>query len=325
MLYATLALAFVYLTAPVQGQLDGGISPPDPTEPCTVCYGGQTPIENPSFKFFSQPVDTNCTAIINEIAANDYLQGDQICGDTQLLAFQIGCCNSPPYLHCDVCADGSEFQRDLVVPIGQAGQRDPSCAENQYRRASINGVFEAGVCADTQIQRGGFYCGCPNEVQQCYICPDQTSVSNPQKSEAFVLGANCKGIEYYFSLFNEEECNGIKFNFGIDYSHFCECEGYEKEETGQCNLCSGGIRNPDQLWNNGSIKSTCADAQVFADSITRENVCLSQMQKAIDGGCECNSGGPIFLEETEDSGTMDSFAAIVPRVMIAGLLLEMFL
>lgn len=325
-MYRSLAIALFFLETPVNGQLSTGIEIPDPTSPCTVCQAaGVDPVENPSSAFFTGTTEKSCTDIIEEIAANDYLSGDQVCRDNQLLAFQIGCCSAPPYDHCFPCPDGSDFVRSNIIPIGSRTLKDPTCAESLIRSASYNAIFEAGTCADTQIQRGAFYCGCPNTQQECWLCPDQQPPTNPERGDAFVLNSNCEGMEYYFSLFKSDECPTIQESFGVDFSHFCKCPNYEKESEASCVLCSGGIANPDFVWTaeGATFTRTCSQAQIFADSIIRENICLAQMQKALDGGCQCNSGGIAFTDDGGgESGASSSLVSIVPHVMILGFLVK---
>jgi len=305
----------------VNGQTEGAIVQPDPNDPCTVCFvESETPIAEPTFSWFTGEANSTCSEIIASVTSASLLQGDDECKDYQLMAFQIGCCKSPPFEYCPICPDGTDFNRTSIVPIGSSELSNPTCAESWYRLTSYNALFEPGDCSDTVLQRGAFYCGCPNTAQQCYLCPDQQRPTNPERGDAWVTNSNCEGLEFLFSLYNTEECDGIRNDYGVDFAHFCKCPDYVKNETGTCSLCSGGMANPQFVYTaeGDTFERTCQQAQDFAESITRENICLRFMEEVISKGCQCNDGtGPIFREEgdTSDAMTVNKLTKMVSLMM----------
>ena len=92
-------------------------------------------------------------------------------------------------------------------------------------------MFEDGTCEDTFLRRAGHYCGCgPEQVQQCWLCPDQQPPTKPQKTDAWITNANCRGIEYLFSLFTAEECTAFPYTAGADLAQYCGCNGLNTTE-----------------------------------------------------------------------------------------------
>jgi hypothetical protein len=127
---------------------------------CTLCDDGQVPFTDPTTVFFPNS-KFNCSGLIDDLATKggDWAANDTECKDMQLLAFQIGCCQWPPFEYCTLCANGEPFVRGNEVPLGTAD--NPTCSAYEYRVGALNGVFDPGNCADTQLRRAGFYCGCP--------------------------------------------------------------------------------------------------------------------------------------------------------------------
>lgn len=328
MFYSTLLL-LAFGALQVKGQTEGAITQPDPNDPCTPCFGINATVntQNPTPWFYGES-DMTCADLVATTSGGGLIQGDGQCKDYQLQGFQLGCCSSPPYEYCDVCPDGSAFTRSDVIPIGDPLRGDPTCAENIYRIASYVPIFTPGTCTDTVIQRGAFYCGCPNTEQQCYLCPDQQPPTNPERGDAWITNSNCGGIEFLFSLYTAQECTDYRESYGVDFAHFCKCPNYEKNSTGHCAMCEDGLENPDFIYTpeDAAFERTCEQAQAFAESITRENICLREMNAVIELGCKCKDGkGPVYHTETEGSSaatvTMSQLAVatIIPW-LVHGLL-----
>lgn len=319
-MFRTGALLLSFAAARVNGQTGAGISQPDPNDPCTVCFDSQTPVTDPTFKYFNQPTETTCQGIIDGVAAASTTQGTETCKNYQLAAFQLGCCGSPPYEYCPVCPDGSDFTRSNEIPFGTA--EVTTCAENLYRPASYNGIFKEGICSDTVIQRGAFYCDCPGVEQQCSLCKDGSPPGNPDRGEAWVTNSNCEGLAFLISLFTAEECEGSRDNYGVDFAHFCLCPNHTKAVEEECSMCEGGIANPDYTYTSegDAFTRTCAQADDFAKSITRENICMTLMQGVLDKGCKCNSGGPVF-KVPDESGAI-SLGSTLSAIAMLSLVLK---
>jgi hypothetical protein len=319
MMFRCSILLLSFAAVHVSGQTEGSINQPDPNEPCSVCFSGDAPLIEPTFKWFQGVTDMTCSDIVTAVFDAAILQGNTVCKDYQLRAFQMGCCSSPPYEYCPVCPDGSAFERSNEVPIGTGSGTPPTCAENLYRVASYNALFTPGTCADTVIQRGAFYCGCPNVEQQCFLCPDESNPENPERGDGWVTGSNCEGLEFLFSLYNTEECDGLRNNYGVDFAHFCKCPNYEKTSDAKCVMCADGLANPNFVYTESPFTRTCQQAVDFSESITRENICLAQMNDVIAKGCKCNGGsGPTFKEEAKKDGAVGmtaSFSMIAAGVL----------
>ncbi len=301
-----LLLAFSALR--VNGQTEGAINTLDPNGPCTVCASEtETANTDPSFAFFTGSSNFTCGEIISMVSSGSLLQGDDECKDYQLWAFQIGCCASPPFEYCPVCPDGSAFTRSNEIPSGTSTRANPTCAENQYTLFSHNALFTPGVCSDTLLQRGAFYCGCPDVEQQCFLCPDEQPPTNPERGDAWITNSNCEGLEYLFSLYTADECDGYRNNYGFDFAHFCKCPNHEKQDTGYCSMCQGGMANPQFTYTSpdDTFQRTCQQAQDFAESFVRESSCIDRMNEVIAKGCQCNDGtGPVFSTEKPASNAV---------------------
>jgi hypothetical protein len=321
MMFRFSVLFLSFAAVHVNGQTD--ITQPDPNSPCTVCFNGDAPVTEGGRSWFSGPTEMTCAGIIADVFAADTTQGTQTCKDAQLAAFQLGCCSGPPYEYCEVCPDGSPFTRSNEVPIGSATGTPPTCAENLYTPASYRPFFTPGTCADTAIQRGAHYCGCPNVQQQCYLCPDSQKPTNPERGDAWVTGTNCEGIEFLFSLFDANECDGYRNDYGIDFAHFCKCPDHVKATEDKCVLCGTGMANPGFVYTTDAdpYTRTCSQAATFAESITRENSCMREMGEVIAAGCKCNdNGGPKFTVQSNngDSGAVGVTASL--SMFVAALL-----
>eukprot|EP00934_Nitzschia_sp_Nitz4_P000472 Nitzschia sp. Nitz4//scaffold68_size99682//58511//59485//NITZ4_004570-RA/size99682-processed-gene-0.44-mRNA-1//-1//CDS//3329556611//472//frame0 len=302
---------------------DDVIEAPDPTDPCTVCYDESDPstVTNTVYQ-----TTVTCSEIISNVSASDLLQGDEQCEQYQLWGYQLGCCPTPPYQTCDICPDGSEYTRLNEIPTATEVGGDPTCAEFELYATNYNAFFTPGTCDDTYVRRVAHYCGCPNTEQECTLCSDGQAASNPERGDNFFFNGRCEGIEYFFSLFTADECTGAREAYGIDYENFCRCPDYVKpEDDGQCLMCSGGIKNPDFVFTDetDTYDRTCQQAQDFADSIIRENTCLSIMADAIERGCECRSGEPVFLADGESPAGMKTFTLTLSGLAVMGALFVM--
>jgi hypothetical protein len=148
---------------------DNSTTPITSSGMCTLCDNGQVPFTDPTTVFFPNS-KFNCSGLIADLATkgSDLGANDTECKDMQLLAFQIGCCQWPPYQYCTICEDGEPFVRGNEIPLGTAD--NPTCSAYEFRLSALNGVFEPGNCADTQLRRAGFYCGCPGTFMVNCCC-----------------------------------------------------------------------------------------------------------------------------------------------------------
>lgn len=244
---------------------------------CTICANGDDMME-------ARRNTPTCKDL--PFRTNGMFETDYDCKDIQLEAYQVGCCPNPPINHCTYCADGSDFDADGIVPNGQFvdGQ---SCFDYSYQNQGYIGMFEDGKCEDTFLQRAGHYCGCPDQEQECNLCPDGNPPGNPGKGDDWVTGSNCRGIEFLFSLFKEDECGTFPLEAGADLAIFCGCGGLnqqeieEQKELFQCELCrsnEGVVTDPDQVYtrsglsdglSEGGFTKTCGQADEFAREIIK--------------------------------------------------------
>lgn len=309
----TLLLAFTAIH--VNAQTGSTIIEQDPSGACTVCFtAGEEPVLEPEPPIpYGGPYPVTCSSIVSAVASTTSLQGSEECKNNQLAAYQMGCCKDPPFYYCSICPDGSDFVRSNLVPQGLGS--NPTCAEYEITKNSYASSFTTGKCEDTFLQRGAHYCGCPDVEQACTLCPDGQAATNPERGEAWVTGMRCEGLEYFFSLFKDFECNGQRDAFGVDFAHFCKCSDYERpEDIGTCVMCPEGIENSDFIHMTTPFERTCADSADFALSITRENICLSEMGEVIAAGCKCKNGaGPVFKEPGEKSSDSGPIVMTSPR------------
>jgi len=237
------------------------------TKSCPICAGGGD---------LWKPEQQICQDISRRTSG--LFETDSDCAGIQLEAYQIGCCARPPFNHCQYCADGTPFDPDMIVPSGQFVGGE-SCFDYAYKNDAMLGVFEDGNCADTFLQRAGHYCGCPNQEQKCWLCPDKKPPAAGGKGEDWVTGSNCRGIEFLFSLFDEKECSSFPMDAGADLAIFCGCGGLnqteieEQQEIFRCELCRNGgfLLDPGMIYTDGStsFSKTCQQADDFARDIVK--------------------------------------------------------
>ena len=302
MLFRSAILLLAFSALQVEAQTEGAISPQDPNGPCTVCFqDGEEPVLEPDSAPFGGISSMTCDSIVISVAASASLQGSDECKNNQLAAYQLGCCQSPPYFHCPICPDGSDHAPSNIVPLGQGS--NPTCAEYEVTKNAYSSTFTTGDCADTFLQRGAFYCGCPDVEAECSLCPDGQRPTNPERGDAWITGSNCEGLEYLLALYKADECTDLRSSYGVDFAHFCKCPDYEKPDTGTCVMCEDGIANPDFVYITSPFERRCEQGADFATSITRENICTREMEEAIALGCKCKNGsGPVFKAAGSSSG-----------------------
>jgi len=237
------------------------------TNACTPCVKGAEMINKEAGVCIDFPSRTN--GLYNT---------DIDCKDLQLEGYQIGCCPSPPTTdHCEYCEDGSRPNTNKRIPMGPYVE-GYSCFDYSYKNEAYNGMFAYGDCSDTFLQRAGFYCGCPAQEQECWLCPDQQPPTNPYKHETWVTNSNCRELEYFFSILKEDECEAFPFQAGADLTSFCGCGGVnqteidEQDENYSCQFCENGgvVTNPDFLYSTeGWFPKTCRQAEEYARDIIK--------------------------------------------------------
>lgn len=289
---------------------------------CTSCYRGAA--------FLSAAPQPLCSE--QQAKVSGLFGTDNDCKDLQLLNFQYGCCSSPPIEYCSYCSDPNiEPNMDAIVPTGQFA--DPySCYDYRVQNEAYLGMFQDGTCDDTFLRRAGHYCGCgPAQVQQCWLCPDQQPPTLPQKTDAWITNANCRGVEYLFSLLTEEECTTLPYTAGADLAIYCGCNGLnqtaidEQAALYQCNFCEndgGYVTNPDTVYTTSSdpYPKTCQQAEDFARDIIKT-----------PAGCRnTNFFGPAreictcYGSDSTQSSSVPPSPVLVPGHLVAVLFSSLF-
>lgn len=259
--FALAALSLATITTTTNAQAN---------ELCTICANGDDMME-------ARRNTPTCKDL--PFRTNGMFETDYDCKDIQLEAYQVGCCPNPPTNHCEYCADGSDSDPDGIVPNGQFVD-GLTCFDYSYQNQGYIGMFEDGKCEDTFLQRAGHYCGCPDQKQECNLCPDGNPPGNPGKGDDWVTGSNCRGIEFLFSLLKEDECASFPMDAGVDLAIFCGCGGLnqteieEQQEIFQCELCRGGgvLLNPSAIYTDGSsdgFVKNCQQADDFARDVVK--------------------------------------------------------
>jgi hypothetical protein len=251
---------------------------------CTVCAGGADTITP------NAPCDDLASVVAGMLSA------DTSCKNEQLKNYQTGCCPDPPFEYCPICPDGSAAPGlTNKVPIGDFAD-PPTCEEIQYRKESLIGVFEDGVCSETFLQRGSFYCDCPGVEQGCWLCPDKGEPGNPDRGDAWATNSNCRGLQYLFSVFSADECADVSSTFGVDLAAFCECGGVNETadpDAYTCSLCENGgtVKDPSFIYTNETdvYERTCGQAQDYSAYITTTYGCRDLLARAREK-CECTGG-----------------------------------
>lgn len=236
-----------------------------PPEQCTPCA------DNRSMRNLESP----CPEL--PARTNGLYQTDSDCKDLQLEGYQLGCCPVPPIQYCEFCADGSPPDLDGTVWTGQY-KDGTTCFDYSYQSEAMIGIFRDGDCSDTFLQRAGHYCGCPNQKQECWLCPDKQPPGRPAKGDAWVTGSDCRGIEYLYSLLKEDECSTFASEAGADLAIYCMCGGLnqtainDQAELFTCNLCENGgkVTNPNFVYTtDGAFAKTCGQAEKFAKNVIK--------------------------------------------------------
>ncbi|VEU43567.1 unnamed protein product [Pseudo-nitzschia multistriata] len=257
---------------------------------------------------------------------NGLFNTDLDCKNAQLEHYQKGCCPLPPLEdHCGYCADGfSTPNMELMVPTGQI-VGGYACFDYYYQPQSRIGMFTDGDCSDTFLQRAGFYCGCPNQEQECWLCPDGQPPSKPAKGDAWVTKATCRGIEYLFSLFKEDECAAFPYEAGADLAIFCGCGGLNQTEIDaqaeiyQCNLCENGgvVTNPDFPYSTeGDFVKTCAQAEEFAREIIKTPSGCRNPRHFGEARQKCTCSEPLFDTSPGAPSLMVSWTPLLLQLLI---------
>ena len=257
---------------------------------CPVCVGGAD---------LFRPDEQICKDITKRTSG--LFETDTDCLDLQLEAYQIGCCPLPPFDHCTYCEDGTPYNPDGIVPSGKYVGGE-TCFDYSYQAPSMLGMFEDGSCDDTFLRRAGQYCGCPTQKQECWLCPDKQAPNNPSKGDDWVTGSNCRGIEFLFALFDEDECSSFPNDAGADLAIFCGCGGLDEEEIEaqqqifRCELCrnGGSVVDPSLIYTDGStaFSKTCQQADDFArDIIKTPSGCNNPDYFATAREVCCSNGG----------------------------------
>mmetsp|Transcript_46575 Transcript_46575/g.52097 ORF Transcript_46575/g.52097 Transcript_46575/m.52097 type:complete len:364 (-) Transcript_46575:2141-3232(-) len=247
------------------------------TAGCTSCADGSSMMTSAP-----QPMCNQLSRSINGLFATDH-----DCLENQLLTYQKGCCPKAPFDYCSYCEDPLiEPELEYRVPTGQFVEQDAyTCYDYKYQNEALIGMFQDGSCADTFLRRAGHYCGCgPTQVQECYFCPNQKPPTKPHKTDPWITQSDCRGMEYLFSLFKEEECTAFPLETGADLAIYCGCGGLNQTdidaqaEIYRCSLCDNPdekVTNPDFVYTNvleGSkdvYTKTCRQAEDFAATIIK--------------------------------------------------------
>lgn len=106
--------------------------------------------------------------------------------------------------------------------------------------------------------------------QECSLCPDKSPPGTPSRGEKFVANANCRSLEFFYSVFRKDECSSVQFNFGVDLGAFCGCAGVAANNT--CTLCENGAEVKDRAFKY-TDDITCGEAFDYAPFIIRDSFC----------------------------------------------------
>lgn len=217
------------------------------------------------------------------------------CVEFQLEGYQTGCCNQFNPDGCGICPDGSPPGEGYVVPTEGSGDPNPEeCEGYAFQPYSSNGIFTEGSCADTRAQRSAFYCGCPDQYQQVWLCPDRRPPGRRRRGD-FTRSENCGQTEFLFSLFKQFEVTDINKDFGFHYQAWCECNDHEGnqvvlENEFYCPFCPDGVDIKEGFHNvifneetalvdiNGKFdyRRTCAQVADFTRYVTTNFRCSNE-------------------------------------------------
>ena len=90
-------------------------------------------------------------------------------------------------------------------------------------------------------------------------------------------------------------------------------------------MCAEGLANPNFVYTDAPFTRTCQQAADFAESITRENICVAQMNSVIEQGCNCKNGsGATFKVDNGSSNNSDGATGITAMLsMVAAVTLAL--
>lgn len=200
-------------------------------------------------------------------------EGTAECNNTQLAAFQTGCCSDEfiPKNVCTVCPDGSPYRTSMEIP-GAANRRELTCADIGSEPSFLDFFTTPGSCNDTFLQRSAAWCQCPGQQVECHLCPNGAPPSDLEKTEHVLYGWNCRSFQYITALLNIGECAVASQVLEFDAAAFC-CEGVEPPNV--CDFCPSGqeVVDPDKTISSEYGFVRCGDIEQSLQMVPTNDSC----------------------------------------------------
>lgn len=297
-----------------------GISKPQSAEAqCTLCAGGETPDLTATTRS-----GVDCSTLADSAGQNDS-PPDPYCLGLQYVGFtECGCPQAPVVSEetCSLCSDVSaSFNSDKPL-LGTTVAFFPNGEVSTCQELDDLAHLVTSGCEF--FQDFGAYCECPNQEVLCPLCPDGSSVPDPDLEvlnlfedsiDENLREPTCGFLEFAAATIGEarqeEECGPFQDRF----AYVCGCP----DTTPACTLCPTGEqpRRPNKEIEDLGL--TCRDAEEAALTIPSASGCATiQAAGVLFCGCDasndgegacgsvCPDGSPVPDKSQDDIGWVDS-------------------
>jgi hypothetical protein len=307
-----------FTTTLVNAQTDGTV------RTCEMCSGLGVPAnQNLVIPFLAISSNENPTCgQVDVFGSAELSETDDVCTVIRDHANFCGCPQTtglPPNF-CSLCPDKAN-----PTLLGAVTPYEDTCAElDNYIR-----FLPADQCETDRVaamQRADAFCGCPNTLADCYMCPDNTNnMSNPDRLVPFYeflansFSTTCQDLADFYTLYDTEDPEISTCEFVQIEAGYCGCEATAPnlpvEAMGVC---------PDRsvpafpLKFIAEINMTCGDLDTYLSHQPASQIDVpwnTDLQR-FDYFCGCpgtEAPCPICSDGTTDVSRPD---AVVPYLII---------
>ena len=246
-----------------------GALPPPPQE-CFLCPDGT----NPTAFDPLTPIGLACQGVLAALPTATATE----CMEAQMGAFPELCGCSGAFTNgttttCSLCADGSSpTSGSAVVPVSGGLTCDDF--------AGFAAFANETECLELQTGFLQSFCGCPNFVASCTLCPDG---SIPESGSLLIPGGDGLTCDLYASSIADlspMECAGAQSSF---LPAFCGCPNIPPPTCSVCN--NGTVQRPELLFPNSDL--SCEVLEFLAFSNTNETECPNFQSPFAQVYCGC--------------------------------------
>ena len=188
-------------------------------------------------------------------------------------AFHCNCPNTS--ITCSLCPEGSELIPDQVVTLASGPL---TCQEISHEVS----ILSAEDCAKNQPQPTAELCCSGYSSFSCPVCPDGSSVPDPDKATQFINNIDtCGQVEELFATVIREDCASNQESLDVE-AYFCGCPGAESP----CSLCSNGLSPPDPSRAADMEATSCGEVDALIRTLTATS-CQEQKVAVLSNRAAC--------------------------------------